>query len=213
MNLDSILNVIFFAIGLALGLLQLYLAQHQFEVQQREKMDELRKILTEIQQRLAVIEEATSDRVFDVQDKLIHLISGTQAIEKFTDETSKEIRNLVESELKAVGIQESIQRTKKLEQQLSRILERSASTLVESATAEPEDLTIREAEVLKLLLDGYTDSEIARMLNISLMTVKVYVAALLQKFDASTRTQVVLKYMRAKQNSNPSAPGSERNAS
>jgi DNA-binding CsgD family transcriptional regulator len=200
MNLDSILNVIFFAVGLSIGLLQLYIAQHQFEVQQREKMDELRRILTEIQQRLAVIEGVTSDRVFDVQDKLIHLISGEQAVAEFTGETSKQIRALVEAELKSSGMHDSIQRTKNLEQKLIQILERSATSLVDQTSAsDSSEPTARERQVLELLAQGKTNNEIAKTLSLSVMTVRVYIANLLRKLGLQNRSALVQAHLASQQ--------------
>lgn len=48
-------------------------------------------------------------------------------------------------------------------------------------------LTKRESDILKNLVKGYTNPEIAKILNISTHTVKAYVGLLLNKFGASTR--------------------------
>ena len=63
--------------------------------------------------------------------------------------------------------------------------------------------TPRQQEVLYLLLDGYTNKEIGRMLNLSDETVKNHVTAILRGFEVTTRTQAVLAanrhgYARAK---------------
>lgn len=182
MNLDSILNVVFFIVGLAMGLLQLYIAQHQFEVQQREKMDELRKTLTDIQQRMAIIEEMTSNRVFDLQDKLIHLVKGDKVVAEFTEETGKLIRALIGDELKASGVHDSMQRTKSLEQNLDQILARSASALIEQTTAtESTELTSRERQISDLQTQGKSSTQIAEMLGISLATLHRHLANLRRK--------------------------------
>ncbi len=52
--------------------------------------------------------------------------------------------------------------------------------------------TPRQEEVLYLLLDGYTNKEIGRMLNLSDETVKNHVTAILRGFGVTTRTQAVL---------------------
>lgn len=193
MNLDSILNVVFFAVGLGIGLLQLYIAQHQFEVQQREKMDELRNVLTNIQQRLAVIEETTSERSFTMQDNLIRLVSDQQAVAEFTGETGKQIRSLIEAELKASGVHDSIQRTKSLEERLSQILERSASSLVDhSAGSEGIEPSIRENQVWELLAQGKTNNQIAQALGISLGSVRVHIASLFRKLGVTSRAGAVM---------------------
>lgn len=193
MNLDSILNVVFFAVGLGIGLLQLYIAQHQFEVQQREKMDELRNVLTNIQQRLAVIEETTSERSFTMQDNLIRLVSDQQAVAEFTGETGKQIRSLIEAELKASGVHDSIQRTKNLEESLSHILERSASSLVDhSAGSEGIEPSIRENQVWELLAQGKTNNQIAQALGISLGSVRLHIVSLFRKLGVTSRAGAVM---------------------
>ncbi|MBI3531934.1 MAG: response regulator transcription factor [Burkholderiales bacterium] len=52
--------------------------------------------------------------------------------------------------------------------------------------------TPRQEEVLYLLLDGYANKEIGRMLNLSDETVKNHVTAILRGFGVTTRTQAVL---------------------
>jgi len=55
------------------------------------------------------------------------------------------------------------------------------------------DLTPRELEVLTAMADGATNKAIARRLRISFHTVKFHVAAILEKLDADTRTEAVMK--------------------
>ncbi|MCK5832005.1 MAG: response regulator transcription factor [Methylococcales bacterium] len=54
-------------------------------------------------------------------------------------------------------------------------------------------LTQREENVLKQLYLGYSNKEIARLLCIEEITVKVYVSRLCKKFSAKNRTSVVVK--------------------
>lgn len=53
-------------------------------------------------------------------------------------------------------------------------------------------LTPRQEEVLQLLLDGYSNKEIGRMLYLSEETVKNHVSSILRCFGVTTRTQAVL---------------------
>ncbi len=53
-------------------------------------------------------------------------------------------------------------------------------------------LTPRQEEVLQLLLDGYSNKEIGRMLYLSEETVKNHVSSILRNFGVTTRTQAVL---------------------
>ncbi|HJQ44624.1 MAG TPA: response regulator transcription factor [Jatrophihabitantaceae bacterium] len=59
-------------------------------------------------------------------------------------------------------------------------------------TAEPE-LTPREAEVLALLADGLSNKQIARSLDLSLKTVQNHVSRILDKLQATDRTQAALR--------------------
>jgi DNA-binding NarL/FixJ family response regulator len=59
-------------------------------------------------------------------------------------------------------------------------------------------LTSREMDVLALLAQGMTNSEIAADLGISRGTAKVHVMNILRKLDASNRTDAVVRGLRAR---------------
>jgi LuxR family maltose regulon positive regulatory protein len=54
-----------------------------------------------------------------------------------------------------------------------------------------EMLTAREADVLRLLADNYTNQDIARELFLSPETVKVHLKHIFQKLDVTDRRQAV----------------------
>lgn len=54
-----------------------------------------------------------------------------------------------------------------------------------------QQLTDREREVLKLVAEGYTAKEIARMLEISIRTAESYKTSLMQKLGIRTRTDLI----------------------
>ena len=60
-----------------------------------------------------------------------------------------------------------------------------------------ETLTAREHEVLKLVVDGYTNKAIGKELGITEDTVKKHMQNILAKLDATSRTGVVAKVTRA----------------
>ncbi|HXW31064.1 MAG TPA: response regulator transcription factor [Xanthobacteraceae bacterium] len=65
--------------------------------------------------------------------------------------------------------------------------------------AEEEDdrrLTARELEVLKLLAEGASNKMIARQLAVSVHTAKFHVASILEKLDATGRTDAVAHAVR-----------------
>ena len=59
-----------------------------------------------------------------------------------------------------------------------------------------EPLTERELEILQLIVDGYSNKQIARSLYISEKTVKNHVTNLLRKLDLSDRTQAAVYAIR-----------------
>ena len=73
-----------------------------------------------------------------------------------------------------------------------------------SKVGEPEttyknyDLTAREAQILKLMTEGYSNMEIAQHLVISVNTTKAHVANILQKLEVDDRLQAALKALKYK---------------
>jgi len=81
-------------------------------------------------------------------------------------------------------------------------------SVVEPAACEPEpappalgrhrcDLTPRQDGVLGLLLQGYSNKEIARRLNLSPHTVKIHVSALLRRFSVQKRSGLAAATLRS----------------
>jgi two-component system, NarL family, response regulator LiaR len=62
-------------------------------------------------------------------------------------------------------------------------------------SALPNNLTVREREVLSLLADGLRNQQIAERLTISTATVKYHLQHLYSKLWAKTRTELVIKAM------------------
>jgi DNA-binding NarL/FixJ family response regulator len=75
----------------------------------------------------------------------------------------------------------------------SRLLARTPADLRRTAAPSPEDLTGREREVLDLLAGGASNRHIARSLGISLKTVQNHVSHILDKLQATDRTQAALR--------------------
>jgi len=61
------------------------------------------------------------------------------------------------------------------------------------ASAAKPDFTPRETEVLSYLLDGASNKEIARALDLQVVTVKLHVRGVCRKLDAKNRTQAALR--------------------
>lgn len=62
----------------------------------------------------------------------------------------------------------------------------------ETSTAEPSptsDLTKREVEILKLVAEGHSNAELARMLWVTEQTVKFHLSNIYRKLDVSNRTE------------------------
>ena len=60
------------------------------------------------------------------------------------------------------------------------------------------DLTSREAQILKLMTEGYSNMEIAQILVISINTTKAHVANILQKLEVDDRLLAALKALKNK---------------
>jgi DNA-binding NarL/FixJ family response regulator len=73
---------------------------------------------------------------------------------------------------------------------------RTARSETVTAPSEPSPLTKREEEILQLIADGYSTSEVAGRLFISGKTVKNHLASIYGKLDARDRTQAVLSAVR-----------------
>jgi DNA-binding NarL/FixJ family response regulator len=65
-----------------------------------------------------------------------------------------------------------------------------------SRSPDGASLTPREHEVLSLLAEGLSNPEIAEALEISAHTAKFHVNAILEKLDARTRTEAVVRAAR-----------------
>ena len=57
-------------------------------------------------------------------------------------------------------------------------------------------LTVREREVLELIVDGKSNPEIAEIIMVTIHTVKAHVANIMQKLAVDDRTQAAVKALR-----------------
>ncbi|MFD7921459.1 response regulator [Streptomyces sp. NPDC059740] len=72
----------------------------------------------------------------------------------------------------------------------SRLLERLAQPAVQEPQV-PDGLTAREVEVLRLVAEGLTNTEIARRLHVSVATVKTHINNIFAKAQVRDRAQAV----------------------
>lgn len=70
--------------------------------------------------------------------------------------------------------------------------------VIEDSTKEDYSLTSREAQILKLITEGYSNNEIAKELVVSINTTKAHVASILQKLEVDDRLQAALKALKNK---------------
>jgi DNA-binding NarL/FixJ family response regulator len=66
---------------------------------------------------------------------------------------------------------------------------RTAQTAVGAAAQKTADLTTRELEILRLVAEGLSNSEMARRLWVTEQTVKFHLSNIYRKLDVSNRTQ------------------------
>jgi NarL family two-component system response regulator LiaR len=74
---------------------------------------------------------------------------------------------------------------------ISTLSPEAAALVAGREPAAPDELTPREREILRLLIDGRTNAEIAAQLGLSLYTVKNHVRNLLGKLGVGNRTEAV----------------------
>lgn len=74
-----------------------------------------------------------------------------------------------------------------------RLLQQIINRPTSPAGVAPERLTARELDVLRLLVQGQTNREIARNLAISVGTVKIHVEHIIAKLGVSDRTQAAVR--------------------
>lgn len=74
----------------------------------------------------------------------------------------------------------------------TKVISALRNVTTHKATDRPVKLTIREDQIVRLLLLGRTNKEIAQRLQISEKTVKHYMTVLMQKLQARNRVEVVL---------------------
>ena len=70
------------------------------------------------------------------------------------------------------------------------------SQKVETKPEKDYGLTSREAQILKLITEGYSNNEIANQLYVSIKTTKAHVASILQKLEVDDRLQAALKALK-----------------
>lgn len=79
------------------------------------------------------------------------------------------------------------------------VLKAATNANVEKLSAKGEyNLTSREAQILKLITQGYSNNEIAKELFVSINTTKAHVASILQKLEVDDRLQAALKALNNK---------------
>ncbi len=82
---------------------------------------------------------------------------------------------------------------------ISHIVLEAATKIQEEEKQKPEKdygLTSREAQILKLITQGYSNNEIANELFVSINTTKAHVASILQKLEVDDRLQAALKALK-----------------
>lgn len=70
------------------------------------------------------------------------------------------------------------------------------SPVVQLGLAKDTDFTSREMDVLRKMVQGYSDKEIAEYLNMSYHTVRFHINSLLSKTGCTSRTELAIKAVR-----------------
>ncbi|MEI7473937.1 MAG: response regulator transcription factor [bacterium] len=73
---------------------------------------------------------------------------------------------------------------------------KTTENALDEEPSEKIQLTERELEVLKLIVDGFSNAEIAEKLFVSIHTAKAHVCNILQKLSVDDRTQAAIKALK-----------------
>lgn len=82
---------------------------------------------------------------------------------------------------------------------IAHIVLEAAAKFQQAGNQKPDKdygLTAREAQILKLITEGYSNNEIANQLFVSINTTKAHVASILQKLEVDDRLQAALKALK-----------------
>ena len=77
---------------------------------------------------------------------------------------------------------------------IARKIVQSFQQFSSNTAAEPDNLSLREREVLELVARGYLYKEIAESLHISVATVSVHTCSIFEKLHVHSRSQAVAKF-------------------
>lgn len=121
MTPDGIFAVGALIVGLAIGLVQLYIGQRQFEIQQRSTFDEIRISLSSIKERLGILEARSSDQSFNLQMQMLSMVRKEHEIEERTEETGEEIKELISTTLRDAGVTDVNEKISKLDAKVEQI--------------------------------------------------------------------------------------------
>jgi DNA-binding NarL/FixJ family response regulator len=125
----------------------------------------------------------------DVQEVLNSLKAGANAY------CSKEINPKRLTEV----VQSVLDGASWFDPSIAHIVLKAASKFQQEENKKPEKdygLTSREAQILKLITEGYSNNEIANQLFVSINTTKAHVASILQKLEVDDRLQAALKALK-----------------
>ena len=96
--------------------------------------------------------------------------------------------------LKNVSGQDLVEAIRAAHEGRSTLAPEAVQALIRPATQKPDpgyDLTPRERDVLALLVEGFTNAEIAGRLGVSRSTVKVHMSNILSKLGVSSRGEAI----------------------
>ncbi len=106
-------------------------------------------------------------------------------------------RDLLVHTIKAVSAGGVLLKSTLLRRALDSVANSQAEAEIEAITLVAEAMSDREMGVLRLMVDGFTNKQIAAQLCLAEDTVKKHVQSLIGKLQASDRTQAAVKAVRA----------------
>jgi hypothetical protein len=128
---SELLNFVYFGVGLAVGLFGLWPNQKYFQAQQQDKFDQIATDIRDLRERLMVLSETASERTQAREDRLLTMAMQKEAVSTATEQAAADIRVIVADELRQANLPDALERTQRLEKEVSKILARSNERLIE----------------------------------------------------------------------------------
>jgi hypothetical protein len=139
LEFDWLINLVYFVVGLVVGIMGLWQNQKFFLAGQQDKFNQIAQDVRDLNMKVAVLAEETKERSAGREMRLLDaLVARANAVQGATDEAAASIRQAVQQSLQQAGVADAVERTRSLEAQVAEII---AATTDRAVTESRGELT------------------------------------------------------------------------